>query len=143
MNNTLLTEAYKELLSTVKYKYELTIEFQPKYLMNRDEVRQEIRILEFKLNKFYLKSSWSKWKREDKFWFAIFHEGTGIGRHYHCSLHVPKIYNHAYSNVKNFIHNHWSGKGTIDVREIYDSSGMTRYNTKELYGDSPNVYFST
>jgi len=135
-------KSYKSLLDTIDYDYVLHIGIQPKSFMNLDEVKEEIRTLEFLLNKFYLKSSWSKWKRDDKFHFVICEEGNDAERHYHCNLHVPKIYNNQYVSVKNSINNFWKGRSSILVKEIYDSSGQNRYNTKDFNRNATSVHFS-
>ena len=134
--------AYKDLLDTIDYQYVLHIGIQPKYFMNLDEVKEELRTLEFKLNKFYLRHDWSKWKLDDQFHFVICEEGKGAERHYHCNLHVPKIYKHQYVSVKNSINNFWKGRSSILVKEIYDSSGQNRYNTKDFNRDATSVHFS-
>ena len=53
-------KSYKSLLDTIDYHYVLHIGVQPKSFMNLDEVKEEIRTLEFQLNKFYLKSTWRR-----------------------------------------------------------------------------------
>jgi len=135
-------KSYKSLLDTIDYHYVLHIGIQPKSFMNLDEVKEEIRTLEFLLNKFYLKSSWSKWKRDDKFHFVICEEGNDAERHYHCNLHVPKIYNNQYVSVKNSIIRFWRGRSSILVKEIYDSSSQNRYNTKDFNRNATSVHFS-
>ena len=136
--------AYKDWLGTIDYHYVLHIGIQPKYFMNLDTVKEELRTLEFNLNKFYLRHDWSKWKLDDQFHFVICEEGKGAERHYHCNLHVPKkkITKHQDVNIKNSIHNFWKGRSSILVKEIYDSSGQNRYNTKDFNRNATSVHFS-
>lgn len=136
-------KSYKSLLDTIDYHYVLHIGVQPKSFMNLDEVKEEIRTLEFQLNRFYLKTSWRRWtNRNDKFHFVICEEGKGAERHYHCNLHMPKIYNNQYVSVKNSIIRFWRGRSSILVKEIYDSSGQIRYNTKDFNRNATSVHFS-
>ena len=68
----------------------ITIEPTPYLPFKIDEIRQRLRIVEFKLNKKYLLNSFTKWKDEDKFYFVVFPEGDGLNKHYHILLHTPQ-----------------------------------------------------
>ena len=68
----------------------ITIEPTPYLPFKIDEIRQRLRIIEFKLNKRYLGNSFPKWKDEDKFYFVVFPEGDGVNKHYHILLHTPQ-----------------------------------------------------
>ena len=68
----------------------ITIEPTPYLPFKIDEIRQRLRIVEFKLNKKYLLNSFTKWKDEDKFYFVVFPEGDGLNKHYHTLLHTPQ-----------------------------------------------------
>ena len=137
-----ITEDYKGFLSEIDYSHMVTIEPLPDKRMTLDNVKQSLREVEFKLNKFFLKRTWSKWKMLDRFFFIGFYEGKGLMSHHHLLLYSPKIYNHQSNSVKNFLYNHWTDRQPINVTEIYDSVGMTRYSSKEMTLHNDNFYFT-
>ena len=87
-----LKHAYQELLASQSYSHFIVIEPGHKFLPSLDEAIQRLRQIEFWLNRNYLKSSFPKWRLEERFWFTITKEGdakTG-GEHFHILLHAPE-----------------------------------------------------
>ena len=76
-------------LKGIPFSHFITIEPTPSLPFKLDEIQQRMRLIEYWLNKRYLKSSFSKWKDENRFWMIGFREG-GVGTtqiHYHILLH--------------------------------------------------------
>ncbi len=80
-------------LKTIPFSHFITVEPNAAYPFRRDEVEQRMRKVEFRLNKKYLKSSWSTWDAYQRFWMVGFQEGTGIETHFHLMLYTPEVLN--------------------------------------------------
>ena len=76
-------EQYRTWIQNSDYNYFITLGVQPDKVMSLHEVISKGRILEFKMNKFYLKNSWSDYKLENRFHFIGFNEGNGLLSHHH------------------------------------------------------------
>ena len=84
----------QEWLKEIPFSHFITIEPTPSLPFKLDEIQQRMRLIEFWLNKRYLKSSFSNWKDENRFWMVGFKEGGGLSHsqtHYHILLHSPDV----------------------------------------------------
>jgi len=90
--NIISKEHYQNFLKSISFEYFITVEPNPRYRMAEGDVISRVRKIEFYLNKKYLRSTFSKWKPEDRLWFIIFREGSKRNgtEHFHIMLHVPK-----------------------------------------------------
>ena len=80
-------------LKGIPFSHFITIEPTPAFPFKQDEVVARLRLLEFRLSKKYLKSSFSKWSDDNRFWMVGFREGDGVAHqiHYHILLHSPSV----------------------------------------------------
>ena len=94
-------ELFQRWLNCLLFSHKIDIEPSPSKPYKSDEIIQRFRQITFELNKKYLKSTFPKWKPEDKFWVIGFVEGDNLinERHYHFLLHSPKtIYKNCIGN---------------------------------------------
>ena len=105
---------YEDWLRGLEFSHFITIEPDPSFSYTLNEVIQRLRIIEFKLNKRYLKNSFPKWDAENRFFFMVHPEGEykedvsaptkekfiPKKGHYHIVLHSPdKIYRKFITNL--------------------------------------------
>lgn len=139
-------------LKTLTWNYFITVEPYPSNPWSQDEIAQTFRQLEFMLNKKHLKSSFTSWNDEDRFWMVMFQEGDGDAHeiHYHALLHVPQTFykKNWYRNVgqellfgflcmrskksiagksRKLIQN---GKPVIDVQAVRNNDAVVTYSSK-------------
>ena len=162
MNLKLLEKTeIQQWLKTIPFSHFITVEPNAAYPFRRDEVEQRMRKVEFRLNKKYLKSSWSTWDAYQRFWMVGFQEGTGIETHFHMMLYTPEVLNRplkfSQKNVSWDLFLFWMNEGRfnpmngkkvpfkpLDIRKVEDVTASTIYSSKWLSRiDSADSYFFT
>ena len=158
---------YQNWLPTIEWSHFVTVESCPSNPWKIDEIEQRMRQIEFNLNKKYLKSSFPKWKSENKFLMIGFKEGNGVIHqiHYHFLLHTPaSVYQQIdNSDIRDDLLNEWMSmpsvnprtgkcrdlmikdKPTLDVRIVDDNTGASIYGSKwiDTLDGYDNFFFVT
>ena len=90
--NADIKKEMQQWLYTSNFTHRFDIEPSPSFTLTKDEFVQKLRQVIFKINKKYLKSSFPKWKAENKFYCIAFKEGNEHLKniHYHVLVHVPE-----------------------------------------------------
>ena len=79
---------YQKFFKQKCFTHHITLPPSP---LNEKSVVSVLRKIEFKLNKTFLKSAFTKYKETDRFRFHIFPEDKNIGRqHFHILLYSPR-----------------------------------------------------
>jgi len=165
-NKTLKLEMQK-WLKGIPFSHFITIEPTPSLPFKRDEVIARMRLLEFKLNKKYLKSSFSSWDDDNRFWMVGFCEGDGIAHqiHYHILLHSPSVLHKKtwYANVSADIQMGWmmmpsqnpysgkmrklclNGERPLDCQKVESITASTVYCSKWMnrIDEGEDFFFTT
>jgi len=157
-------------LEGFSFSHLITVEPTPFLPHKRDEVLQRFRIIEFFINKKYLRNSFTKWKNEDRFWFVGWKQGDEItkNRHYHLLLHSPDL---IYKNTgvkyqlgmdvwwnwiqlpstNPYTHKrrkmfYGNGNLPIKVNRIKSNTGAVRYSSRDMdywSQDADDFFFTT
>ena len=82
---------FQDWFRTIAWSHLITVEPRPSMPYSNDEILQRFRYIEFRLNKHFLKSSFSKWDPYDRFFMVAFAEGDGISheKHFHLLMYSP------------------------------------------------------
>ena len=136
-----LIEQYRTWIENAEYNYFITLGVQPDKVMRPDEVLSKGRLLEFRMNKFYLGNYFTKLSLKERFHFIGFQEGSGLLSHHHWLLHTVKPHKNADTSIEDFLLKNWKGRQPItDIQEVYSDNGK-RYVTKDLRPNRMNYYF--
>lgn len=154
-------------LVDVPFSHFITIKPTPSLPFKRDEVIQQLRTIEFRLNKNFLPNTFPKWKSMDKFWMVGFPEGDGVAHqvHYHILLHSPSVlYNKTwYADVSADIHKGWmmmpsknpftgkmrkfclDGKPLLNIQKVENNVAASIYGSKWMNrtGEGEDFFFPT
>jgi hypothetical protein len=137
----LLKQEYQRWMRSYNYSHCVVVQPTPRQWISGDEINQRLRTINFKINKYFLKPSFGKWKNEDKFWWIGFTEGERILRniHYHFLLYSPqKVYrnqqNFTVDGVTDVIQNEW-----CKLSSIYGDTFEERYDLDEVLHITENT----
>tara|TARA_B100001964_G_scaffold109282_1_gene122042 strand:+ start:171 stop:698 length:528 start_codon:yes stop_codon:yes gene_type:complete len=157
----------QEWLKDIPFSHFITVEPTPSLPFTKDEIVQRMRILEFRLNKTYLKSNFPKWDANNRFWMVGFREGDGVAHqvHYHILLHSPSVLHRKtwYANVSADLQVGWmmmpsrnpysgmkrqfcrDGKPTLNIQTVESITAAAIYCSKWMnrIEDGGGYFFTT
>jgi hypothetical protein len=150
---------FQEWLDTIQFGLFITVEPTPSSPMKDDDVKQRVREIDHKINKYFIGNRYSRFKNKmDRFWLLGFFESGHRGRltrHLHLLHYIPydqlKIKgskNFQRDMVKNQFQFLWSNNPYVtplnDTRPVCpihietistqkDSVSVSRYSSKEIH----------
>jgi hypothetical protein len=154
-------------LKGVPFSHFITVEPTPSLPFKQDEIIQRMRLLEYRLNKKYLKSSFPKWDADNRFWMVGFREGDGFGNqiHYHILFHSPSVLHKKiqFENVSADLQMGWmmmpsqnpysgkmrkfclDGEPPLNIQKVESITASTIYCSKWMnrIDDGENFFFTT
>ena len=111
-------------LQKYRFSYFITIKSIHECPFSKKQIEKRLSKINFATNKHFLKSSWSKWDIENRFWMFVVKETTR-GDHFHALLYSPSV---IHKNLENFEHlprflvDQWNALPTL-VEQKYTKSG--------------------
>jgi len=155
-------EGLQDWLKQQSWTHFITIEPSPSLPVPQEEIERRLRVLEFELNKTYLKRSFPRWEDENRFWMIGFREGDGIShqKHYHILLYSPSVLHKKswYANVSADLQMEWlmlpsyhpnTGKRLefppLNIQSVKDVSASSIYSSKwvKRIDDGESWFFPT
>lgn len=153
-------------LKGIPFSHFITVQPTPSLPFKQDEVIQRMRTIEYRLNKKYLKSSWSKWDDDNRFWMIGFREGDGTVNqiHYHILLYSPSVLHKKswYANIGCDLQTEWmlmpsqnpysgkmrkfclNGKALLNIQKVESVTATSIYCSKWMDRiDAGEGYFFT
>ena len=150
---------FQEWLDTIQFGLFITVEPTPSSPMKDDDVKQRVREIDHKINKYFIGNRYSRFKNKmDRFWLLGFFESGHRGRltrHLHLLHYIPydqlKIKgskSFQRDMVKNQVQFLWSNNPYVtplnDTRPVCpihietistqkDSVSVSRYSSKEIH----------
>ena len=150
---------FQEWLDTIQFGLFITVEPTPSSPMKDDDVKQRVREIDHKINKYFIGNRYSRFKNKmDRFWLLGFFESGHRGRltrHLHLLHYIPydqlKIKgskSFQRDMVKNQVQFLWSNNPYVtplnDTRPVCpihietistqkDSLSVSRYSSKEIH----------
>ena len=146
-----MKEAKKNLqdwFRTIAWSHLLTIEPSPSKPFSNYEVLQTFRFIDFRLNKHFLKSSFSKWDPYDRFFMVAFAEGDGIShqKHFHLLMYSPvnadlQQQQFRKGSVGQLLQLEWMKHdiSPLDIRALNQTEAPAVYASKTLRSDKQKL----
>ena len=133
-------KAILDHLCRFTYSHNITFEPCPAYPVQRDEIEQRLRTIEFQMNKKYLKNNFRKFTAENKFFFVVFQQRHDQTKHYHTVMHTPELRNFRkeYIDRSDFRNKFIENEIEFSFRKFnYDMKRKMRLNKNLEYIDTP------
>ena len=138
----------QDWFKTIAWSHLITVEPRPSMPYSNDEILQRFRYIEFRLNKHFLKSSFSKWDPYDRFFMVAFAEGDGIShqKHFHLLMYSPvsadlQKKQFRKGSVGQLLQLEWMkhDSSPLDIRALNQTEAPAVYASKTLRSDKQKL----
>ena len=139
---------FQDWFRTIAWSHLITVEPRPYMPYSNDEILQRFRYIEFRLNKHFLKSSFSKWDPYDRFFMVAFAEGDGIShqKHFHLLMYSPvnadlQQQQFRKGSVGQLLQLEWMkhDSSPLDIRVLNQTEAPAVYASKTLRSDKQEL----